>query len=48
MAYLMVPYYPRANLSAIQASMPLTSEVSKKHTSISMDVLNEKITANVC
>ncbi|XP_007944719.1 serine/threonine-protein kinase 31 [Orycteropus afer afer] len=26
MAYLMVPYYPRANLSAIQASMPLTSE----------------------
>ncbi|XP_049637397.1 serine/threonine-protein kinase 31-like [Suncus etruscus] len=26
MAYLMVPYYPRANLSAIQASTPLTSE----------------------
>ncbi|XP_037365146.1 serine/threonine-protein kinase 31 isoform X2 [Talpa occidentalis] len=26
MAYLMVPYYPKANLSAIQASMPLTSE----------------------
>lgn len=47
MAYLMVPYYPRANLNAIQASMPLTSEVSKKK-STSMDVLNEKITANVC
>ncbi|XP_072820929.1 serine/threonine-protein kinase 31 isoform X4 [Vicugna pacos] len=26
MAYLMVPYYPRANLSAVQASMPLTSQ----------------------
>ncbi|EPY85073.1 hypothetical protein CB1_000406004 [Camelus ferus] len=26
MAYLMVPYYPMANLSAVQASMPLTSE----------------------
>ncbi|XP_055974605.1 serine/threonine-protein kinase 31 [Sorex fumeus] len=25
-AYLMVPYYPRANLSAVQASKPLTSE----------------------
>ncbi|KAG3278011.1 serine/threonine kinase 31, transcript variant X1 [Ictidomys tridecemlineatus] len=30
MAYLMVPYYPRANLSAIQASMPLTSEEALK------------------
>ncbi|KAG8514706.1 Serine/threonine-protein kinase 31, partial [Galemys pyrenaicus] len=26
MAYLMVPYYPKANLSAIQASIPLTLE----------------------
>ncbi|XP_077631568.1 serine/threonine-protein kinase 31 isoform X5 [Crocuta crocuta] len=26
LAYLMVPYYPQANLSAIQASVPLTSE----------------------
>ncbi|XP_054979921.1 serine/threonine-protein kinase 31 [Sorex araneus] len=25
-AYLMVPYYPRANLSVVQASKPLTSE----------------------
>ncbi|XP_003788555.1 serine/threonine-protein kinase 31 isoform X1 [Otolemur garnettii] len=30
MAYLMVPYYPRANLSAIQASMPLTLEEALK------------------
>ncbi|XP_016072493.1 PREDICTED: serine/threonine-protein kinase 31 isoform X2 [Miniopterus natalensis] len=30
MAYLMVPYYPRANLSAIQTSMPLTSEEALK------------------
>ncbi|XP_076977725.1 serine/threonine-protein kinase 31 isoform X3 [Tamandua tetradactyla] len=30
MAYLMVPYYPRANLSAVQASMPLTSEETLK------------------
>ncbi|XP_006832273.1 PREDICTED: serine/threonine-protein kinase 31 isoform X2 [Chrysochloris asiatica] len=30
MAYLMVPYYPRANLSALQASMPLTSEETLK------------------
>ncbi|XP_049749784.1 serine/threonine-protein kinase 31 isoform X1 [Elephas maximus indicus] len=30
MAYLMVPYYPRKNLSAIQASMPLTSEETLK------------------
>ncbi|XP_059512144.1 serine/threonine-protein kinase 31 isoform X2 [Myotis daubentonii] len=30
MAYLMVPYYPRANLNAIQASMPLTSEEALK------------------
>ncbi|XP_058152860.1 serine/threonine-protein kinase 31 [Dasypus novemcinctus] len=30
MAYLMVPYYPRANLSAIQASIPLTSEETLK------------------
>ncbi|KAF5927748.1 hypothetical protein HPG69_000654 [Diceros bicornis minor] len=30
MAYLMVPYYPRANLSAIQVSMPLTSEEALK------------------
>ncbi|XP_012496124.1 PREDICTED: serine/threonine-protein kinase 31 [Propithecus coquereli] len=30
MAYLMVPYYPRANLSAIQASMPLTSAEALK------------------
>nr|KAF6302381.1 serine/threonine kinase 31 [Pipistrellus kuhlii] len=30
MAYLMVPYYPRAHLSAIQASMPLTSEEALK------------------
>ncbi|KAM8771088.1 serine/threonine-protein kinase 31 [Rhynchonycteris naso] len=30
MAYLMVPYYPRANLSAVQASMPLTSEEALK------------------
>ncbi|CAO2603766.1 Serine/threonine-protein kinase 31 [Lemmus lemmus] len=29
-AYLMVPYYPKANLSAIQASMPLTSEEALK------------------
>ncbi|XP_073094795.1 serine/threonine-protein kinase 31 isoform X2 [Manis javanica] len=30
MAYLMVPYYPRANLSAIQTSVPLTSEEALK------------------
>ncbi|XP_019583323.2 serine/threonine-protein kinase 31 [Rhinolophus sinicus] len=30
MAYLMVPYYPRANLSAIQASVPLTLEEALK------------------
>uniref|UniRef100_G1RXP5 Serine/threonine kinase 31 n=1 Tax=Nomascus leucogenys TaxID=61853 RepID=G1RXP5_NOMLE len=30
MAYLMVPYYPRANLSAVQASMPLNSEEALK------------------
>ncbi|XP_024418863.2 serine/threonine-protein kinase 31 [Desmodus rotundus] len=30
MAYLMVPYYPRASLGAIQASMPLTSEEALK------------------
>ncbi|XP_006146749.1 serine/threonine-protein kinase 31 [Tupaia chinensis] len=30
LAYLMVPYYPRANLSAIQASMPLNSEETLK------------------
>uniref|UniRef100_A0A8D1PTW7 Serine/threonine kinase 31 n=1 Tax=Sus scrofa TaxID=9823 RepID=A0A8D1PTW7_PIG len=30
MAYLMVPYYPRANLRAIQSSMPLTSEEALK------------------
>ncbi|XP_037693453.1 serine/threonine-protein kinase 31 [Choloepus didactylus] len=30
MAYLMVPYYPRANLSAIQANIPLTSEEALK------------------
>eukprot|EP00069_Balaena_mysticetus_P009443 bmy_20301T0 len=30
MAYLMVPYYPRANLSAIQSSMPLTLEEALK------------------
>ncbi|XP_066210109.1 serine/threonine-protein kinase 31 isoform X1 [Saccopteryx leptura] len=30
MAYLVVPYYPRANLSAVQASMPLTSEEALK------------------
>nr|XP_044621789.1 serine/threonine-protein kinase 31 isoform X3 [Equus asinus] len=30
LAYLMVPYYPRANLSAIQVSMPLTSEEALK------------------
>ncbi|XP_073755063.1 serine/threonine-protein kinase 31 isoform X9 [Callorhinus ursinus] len=30
MAYLMVPYYPRANLSAVQASVPLTSEEALK------------------
>ncbi|XP_004702901.1 serine/threonine-protein kinase 31 [Echinops telfairi] len=30
MAYLMVPYYPRANLSAIQASTPLTPEETAK------------------
>ncbi|XP_030111528.1 serine/threonine-protein kinase 31 isoform X3 [Mus musculus] len=29
-AYLMVPYYPKANLSAVQASMPLTSEEALK------------------
>ncbi|XP_012925692.2 serine/threonine-protein kinase 31 [Heterocephalus glaber] len=29
-AYLMVPYYPRANLSVIQASMPLSSEEALK------------------
>ncbi|KAL1768053.1 serine serine/threonine-protein kinase 31 [Sigmodon hispidus] len=29
-AYLMVPYYPKANLSAIQASMPLTSQEALK------------------
>nr|KAF6470374.1 serine/threonine kinase 31 [Molossus molossus] len=30
MAYLMVPYYPRANLGSIQASMPLTLEEALK------------------
>ncbi|XP_077631567.1 serine/threonine-protein kinase 31 isoform X4 [Crocuta crocuta] len=30
LAYLMVPYYPQANLSAIQASVPLTSEEALK------------------
>ncbi|XP_017727722.1 PREDICTED: serine/threonine-protein kinase 31 [Rhinopithecus bieti] len=30
MAYLMVPYYPRANLSTVQASMPLNSEEALK------------------
>ncbi|XP_063492374.1 serine/threonine-protein kinase 31 isoform X6 [Symphalangus syndactylus] len=30
MAYLMVPYYPRANLSAVQASVPLNSEEALK------------------
>ncbi|XP_072620662.1 serine/threonine-protein kinase 31 isoform X9 [Vulpes vulpes] len=30
MAYLMVPYYARANLSAVQASVPLTSEEALK------------------
>ncbi|XP_019507537.1 PREDICTED: serine/threonine-protein kinase 31 [Hipposideros armiger] len=30
MAYLMVPYYPRENLSAIQASVPLTLEEAFK------------------
>ncbi|XP_043319317.1 serine/threonine-protein kinase 31 isoform X2 [Cervus canadensis] len=30
MAYLMVPYYPRANLNAVQSSMPLTSEEALK------------------
>nr|XP_051708779.1 serine/threonine-protein kinase 31 isoform X2 [Oryctolagus cuniculus] len=30
MAYLVVPYYPRANLSAVQASMPLTSDEALK------------------
>ncbi|XP_048949672.1 serine/threonine-protein kinase 31 isoform X5 [Canis lupus dingo] len=30
MVYLMVPYYPRANLSAVQASVPLTSEEALK------------------
>jgi hypothetical protein len=44
MAYLMVPYYPEANLSAVQATRPLSSEVSKN---IFMDVLNEKITLNI-
>ncbi|XP_036038238.1 serine/threonine-protein kinase 31 isoform X3 [Onychomys torridus] len=29
-AYLMVPYYPKANLSSVQASMPLTSEEALK------------------
>ncbi|XP_010626525.1 serine/threonine-protein kinase 31 isoform X2 [Fukomys damarensis] len=29
-AYLMVPYYPKANLSVIQASMPLSSEEALK------------------
>uniref|UniRef100_A0A8C5K6N0 Serine threonine kinase 31 n=1 Tax=Jaculus jaculus TaxID=51337 RepID=A0A8C5K6N0_JACJA len=29
-AYLMVPYYPKASLSAVQASMPLTSEEALK------------------
>ncbi|CAH7152390.1 Stk31 [Phodopus roborovskii] len=29
-AYLMVPYYPKANLSAVQASMPLTSDEALK------------------
>ncbi|XP_023565621.1 serine/threonine-protein kinase 31 [Octodon degus] len=29
-AYLMVPYYPRANLSVIQAKMPLSSEEALK------------------
>ncbi|XP_065795261.1 serine/threonine-protein kinase 31 isoform X4 [Muntiacus reevesi] len=30
MVYLMVPYYPRANLNAVQSSMPLTSEEALK------------------
>ncbi|XP_070323606.1 serine/threonine-protein kinase 31 isoform X3 [Odocoileus virginianus] len=30
MAYLMVPYYPRASLNAVQSSMPLTSEEALK------------------
>uniref|UniRef100_A0A452F6T7 Serine/threonine kinase 31 n=1 Tax=Capra hircus TaxID=9925 RepID=A0A452F6T7_CAPHI len=30
MAYLMVPYYPRANLNAVQSTMPLTSEEALK------------------
>uniref|UniRef100_G3SKT0 Protein kinase domain-containing protein n=1 Tax=Gorilla gorilla gorilla TaxID=9595 RepID=G3SKT0_GORGO len=30
MAYLMVPYYPRANLNAVQANMPLNSEEALK------------------
>ncbi|KAM4874350.1 serine/threonine-protein kinase 31 [Thomomys bottae] len=30
MAYVMVPYYPKANLSAVQASRPLTSEEALK------------------
>uniref|UniRef100_A0A2K5QUV5 Serine/threonine kinase 31 n=1 Tax=Cebus imitator TaxID=2715852 RepID=A0A2K5QUV5_CEBIM len=30
MAYVMAPYYPRANLSAVQASMPLNSEEALK------------------
>ncbi|XP_075414401.1 serine/threonine-protein kinase 31 isoform X2 [Tenrec ecaudatus] len=30
MAYLMVPYYPRANLSAVQARTPLTPEETVK------------------
>ncbi|XP_040820935.1 serine/threonine-protein kinase 31 isoform X1 [Ochotona curzoniae] len=30
MAYLVVPYYPRASLSAVQAIMPLTSEEALK------------------
>uniref|UniRef100_A0A2R9C9Z7 Serine/threonine kinase 31 n=1 Tax=Pan paniscus TaxID=9597 RepID=A0A2R9C9Z7_PANPA len=30
MAYLMVPYYPRANLNAVQANMPLNSEETLK------------------
>uniref|UniRef100_A0A2K5DU55 Serine/threonine kinase 31 n=2 Tax=Aotus nancymaae TaxID=37293 RepID=A0A2K5DU55_AOTNA len=30
LAYVMVPYYPRASLSAVQASMPLNSEEALK------------------
>uniref|UniRef100_A0A8C3VKU8 Serine/threonine kinase 31 n=1 Tax=Catagonus wagneri TaxID=51154 RepID=A0A8C3VKU8_9CETA len=30
MVYLMIPYYPRANLRAVQSSMPLTSEEALK------------------